>query len=612
MLAKDRRRFAEARKGNVAVFTAIAGIPIAMAVGVAVDLMDSYGQKSRLQAATDAAALAAARTLMKGGTEASAKAAANDFLKANVKGATAKFRVTDIQVDTVKGTVRLETKVTNKVTFGGLLGRRKIDVQASSLAKGAGTSLEIALVLDNSGSMNQGTRIADLRTAGAKFVDVMDADAFVRKKVSISVVPFSSSVNVGSNNASAAWIDKGTSNIHAEWLNRRGDAAAPAPNRQTIQALMKSSWAWKGCVETRERGVRNLDITDVAAESGDAQTLFTPMFAPDEPDSSSNYRNNYLWDHFPDSVDTVKSGTCTKVGGSGSSTQWSCHYRRCVKAAAASTSSCNDSSTKKTFIAGTSAPNNRVYTNGNTQCATSVANSNTERAKQDRTCKYKGGGFPTGVGTGPNYMCDSAPILPLTAIETGKSTLKTKISGLQALGSTNILEGFMWGWRTLSERAPFSEGRADDVSDNRKILVVMTDGQNTMYDTWVGETLNMTQYSTYGMGSTGRLKTPTRHYVGDGDDDDDPKDWEHKEMMAALDARMKLACENAKEEGYTIYTVILTSESDDEDVDWTQPVQLMRECATDPTMAFAPDSSDELVPVFEKIAKSIRRIHLAQ
>ena len=39
----------------------------------------------------------------------------------------------------------------------------------------------------------------------------------------------------------------------------------------------------------------------------------------------------------------------------------------------------------------------------------------------------------------------------------------------------------MWGWRVLSPTAPFTEGRAYTANDNKKILVLMTDGENTYY-----------------------------------------------------------------------------------------------------------------------------------
>jgi hypothetical protein len=50
-----------------------------------------------------------------------------------------------------------------------------------------------------------------------------------------------------------------------------------------------------------------------------------------------------------------------------------------------------------------------------------------------------------------------------------------------ATGDTYIPVGLVWGWRTLSNRAPFTESAEDATISNgkvRKILVLMTDGEN--------------------------------------------------------------------------------------------------------------------------------------
>ena len=97
--------------------------------------------------------------------------------------------------------------------------------------------------------------------------------------------------------------------------------------------------------------------------------------------------------------------------------------------------------------------------------------------KQKRTCKYQGVTPSTSGGKGPNYRCDSTAITPLTS---SRSTLEKAVDALDADGNTNILEGLMWGWRTVSPNAPFGDGRAynwdGDLIRNRKFIIVMTDG----------------------------------------------------------------------------------------------------------------------------------------
>ena len=52
---------------------------------------------------------------------------------------------------------------------------------------------------------------------------------------------------------------------------------------------------------------------------------------------------------------------------------------------------------------------------------------------------------------------------------------------MAAQGATGVGEGAMWGWRVLSPGAPFTDGRAYSTKNNTKVLVLMTDGQNTYY-----------------------------------------------------------------------------------------------------------------------------------
>ncbi len=54
----------------------------------------------------------------------------------------------------------------------------------------------------------------------------------------------------------------------------------------------------------------------------------------------------------------------------------------------------------------------------------------------------------------------------------------------------------MWGWRTISPNAPFADGVAYNTSNNTKVIVLMTDGQNTWFD--AANALNGSDYSAYG------------------------------------------------------------------------------------------------------------------
>jgi Flp pilus assembly protein TadG len=72
----------------------------------------------------------------------------------------------------------------------------------------------------------------------------------------------------------------------------------------------------------------------------------------------------------------------------------------------------------------------------------------------------------------------------ITALSNQKDTVKAAINAMNATGNTYLPAGLMWGWATLSKDAPYAE--AEDVKDGqnvRKIMVLMTDGFNTLSPT---------------------------------------------------------------------------------------------------------------------------------
>ena len=80
-----------------------------------------------------------------------------------------------------------------------------MDIGATSQAVFADTQLEIALVLDTTGSMS-GNKLASLKVAANNLVDQLVTNND-NDNVKLSVVPFAQYVNVGRNNVNANWVD---------------------------------------------------------------------------------------------------------------------------------------------------------------------------------------------------------------------------------------------------------------------------------------------------------------------------------------------------------------------------------------------------------------------
>ncbi len=209
-------------------------------------------------------------------------------------------------------------------------------------------------------------------------------------------------------------------------------------------------------------------------------------------------------------------------------------------------------------------------------CKNSTSN---ELTAQERGCKYKN---ETPSGSGPNYMCTSRAITPLTATE---STVTSAINNMIASGATNIMEGVMWGWRTLSPAEPFTEGRAYDDDENRKVMIIMTDGANTHYGM---SNQNMSRYSAFGFAKNGRLRSPTSSSSA---------------LVTAMNEKTSEACTNVKAQDILVYTIAF-------DISDPDTLALLEGCASSPSRAFNIDDGDALVAVFEAIAGEINKLRI--
>lgn len=197
-------------QGAVAMILALAIIPMILTLGIAVDGGTAYNSQSRLQGALDSAALAGARNLGADVDEMKAEARMffksnypDDYLGGRVVGFDADFNA-DTRELTIDATVEIPT------TFMRIAGIQTIDIRADARAKQLLTGIELALVLDITDSMNRddpsgGTKLEALKDASRILLDVLYGENETADKVAVSVVPYNSLVNVGSDRTD--WLD---------------------------------------------------------------------------------------------------------------------------------------------------------------------------------------------------------------------------------------------------------------------------------------------------------------------------------------------------------------------------------------------------------------------
>jgi Flp pilus assembly protein TadG len=178
-LRRQLQRFRVAERGNVVITFALALIPVAGAVGAAVDYSRSNNYRSQLQAAADAAsvgsvaksspAIKAAGTMYSDGTiDAGVTDAQNIFdaqvaLKSGFWNNLQRSATVIKSGSAVTSTVQFSAQV--PTSFMGLFGKTSMAITGTSKASNAlPTYIDFYLLLDNTPSMGVGATTADINT----------------------------------------------------------------------------------------------------------------------------------------------------------------------------------------------------------------------------------------------------------------------------------------------------------------------------------------------------------------------------------------------------------------------------------------------------------------
>lgn len=501
------RTGARDESGAAAIIFAMALVLLApLTLGV-FDVYIGANQRQKLQDALDAATLFAARSSAQ--TQEDINEVGQRALLANLTSYPGASLVSSSFVlDGPKVVASAEMKPMAVAT--GFF--QHANVKAGAEALRAMDRLEVALVLDNTGSMS-GTKLSTLKTAAKDLVDKLESAgkrSTAKDPIQISLVPFSSTVRVAENVSVTNYnTTTRTGPGIPSWLDSRalGHNAAGVDifttantDRFAVLKSMKNNQVWGGCVESRRQP---FDVQDTAPYSANNDSFFVPYFAPDEPDNTWN-PNNYLND-----------------GVSGNA--W---------------------------------------------------------VRQGNVAKYNNA---TPNGGGPNNGCNLEPIMPLT---TNMSNLKSAIDSMNANGTTNIAMGLVWGWHTISPNAPLANGVAYGTKNHRKIIILMTDGDNV--DNALSNH-NMSYYSGLGyiwqglLGITSGNGTARRNVMND---------------------RLSLLCENIKDKEIVLYTVRVEVK--------TGSSSLLRNCATDPDKFYDVQNVSQLGAAFDAIAGSIDNLRLTK
>jgi Flp pilus assembly protein TadG len=619
---------------------------------MAVDYSEMNRQKQAVANALDAAGIATARQVVTGASDDELKAYARKFFEANlsrVKPADTELTVTLPTNQNGGGTLKLAARLDYKPlffpAFAELIGQPDSEADAN-ISFNTKTeirlknTLEVALVLDNSGSMNNysssGRRIDLLKAAAKQLVEALADQAKlikqVNKPVQFSLVPFAASVNVGPQNAGASWIDVyGLSPIHHEnfdWLTLND------PNKRAEK--VGGIWYKRG--------------SDWGDEEGETLTRFSlyqdmkvvtshERVAGSERTVCDQYDKNHVCTRSHKEYDYVDTyGPFASWQGCVEARPYPYNVNDAPASGAPNNTGIGfgDPATMFVPMFAPDEPGNHWKVTQDPDELKPVTygaanswwnddpSSNTGRTRETNMAKYfmprpiDAPVLPTGAG--PNYSCTTEPITPLTDVTTpeGLTAINAAIDRMKPNGNTDIPEGLAWGWRTVSHGEPFTEGRPDNEKGNDKVVIVLTDGANTYTDlSWNNDPAgNKSTYAAYGYlqpgyngGGVGRLLLGTR--AGQ-------YDYTSSNYTAALDDHLAKVCENAKAANVLVMTVSLDLSTLDSGEN--KAIQALTKCASDsrfrkdstgkPAKLFWNATGSNLAEKFKEIADELSNLRI--
>lgn len=477
------KSFAQSRRGNFAMMFAFTAVPMLAAVGLVVDYSVMSNKQSELQNAVDSAVLLAGAYYRENGSMPTV-AYVDQLLKSNFDGDVQAERLVLRNDEEIYLAARIKTDAFFLDRFAGGSFKQTAD---ATVPVAQDHEVEVAMVLDTTGSMAADGKMVGLKAVASDFVDTLLAFAPPGQPdaVRVGLVPFADYVNVGLSNRNEPWMDV-------------------PPDQTTDQ-----------CTTT----------TPLLSKSGcSTQTTNHPR----------EYIEEQCWPaRYNDGVMTSPAG-------------------------------CNPGYWRDAYTSTSETCTNYNYGPPETTCTPVTTTWHGCVGSRAPALNVKDQAYSNRVPGLLGIQCTSE-IVPLTS---SASRLKSSISGFTPNRETYIGTGASWGYRLLSRKAPFTEGKSygDDI---KKFLIVMSDGDNTRAPN-VGANIEL-------------------HTNGD---------------TAYANDQTSKACREARDQDIVVYTISFgtTITADGQ--------ATLRDCAGDNSRYFEASDISALKDAFDAIARAIFTLKL--
>jgi Flp pilus assembly protein TadG len=257
---RSLRRFfcsEEGSHGNAAILFALSLIPLLGATGAAVDYSLANSNRTSMQKAVDATALALAKLMPL--TQAELDTKAWEIFSANIGPVSVPLTAANISATTPAiGKLVVTASGNFQPQLSTVIGITSFPVGARAEVTWGIKKLEIALALDNTGSMSSSNKMTELKAAAHNLLNTLEKAAKNPGDVKVSIIPFHVHVNVGTANVAASWLKWGSWESDNRTCTGSGDSRVCTP---------KPHSDWNGCVEDRDQNNDTQDTTPASQNS---------------------------------------------------------------------------------------------------------------------------------------------------------------------------------------------------------------------------------------------------------------------------------------------------------------------------------------------------------
>ena len=287
------KHFLRSRDGSAAPLLALAAFPLMGFVGAAIDYSRANSVRTAMQTALDATALMLSKDAAQTLTPADLNQKANAYFQSLFN----RPEASGVQITQQLSTPQ-EGSFILKITGGGtvvpvftkLLGQNQISFSATSEVMWGMKKLNLALVLDNTGSMASSSKMTHLKTAAHNLLTTLQNAAKQPDDVKVAIVPFAVDVNVGTNHVNEPWID------WTDWEAANGTCSNSYYTKKSSCVSNGNVWtpaahsAWNGCVNDRDQ---NNDANNTAPVAGSPATMFRAHQAANCPTAMMPLSNDW-------------------------------------------------------------------------------------------------------------------------------------------------------------------------------------------------------------------------------------------------------------------------------------------------------------------------------